>query len=80
VDFIEDEKRGIGKLPTKDSFPVLGNVPAQVSLTSDRKAFDQGGLADLSCAGNENHFPTQIMLNLGGQVSLYHQQRVTTIS
>ena len=77
VHFIEHPKLGGGELTPQYAFPILGDVPVEISAALAREHASKSRLAHLTGSGHEYHLPGEVTLDLCGQVSgMFDQTRI----
>ena len=69
VQLVKGEHLGDRKTTAQDRVPVLGDVPIQVSRRIREDLTREGGLPDLTRAGNEHHLSFQIASDLVRQIT-----------
>ena len=68
VDLVEHPQAGGGKLAPQDAFPVLRDVPVEVAGLGTGQAAGESRLSDLAGAGDKDHLPLEVSLDLVRQV------------
>jgi hypothetical protein len=72
VDLVEDPERGIRQGAGQQFGAVLGDVPTAVAGRGLRQRLREGGLADLTWAGDEDHLLLEVGFDLAAEVPLGH--------
>ena len=64
VDLVEHPQAGCRKLAHQDAFPVLRDVPVEVAGLGTWQAAGESRLSDLPGAGDKDHLPLEVSLDL----------------